>query len=245
MESSIARITKRLKLFPPLFDVVKKLARTLAYTDPVYSVLLDYFAQTPQGFFVQIGANDGISHDPIREFIIRNQNWKGVLIEPIPDLLSKCQFSYKYYNHRTRFQFINAAISDRSGLLELWKITDSELSNFPLFASGLVSNNFSHFTKHFPQIRPEQLESVKVKCLTFNELTSQLHLSNIDLLCIDIEGHESVIIPSVLTSEIKPRAILFETDHLSPADLLEIKDLLQKSGYQLSMFPKDCFALRS
>lgn len=31
--------------------------------------------------FIQIGANDGITDDPIRKYIL-NHNWKGVLVEP-------------------------------------------------------------------------------------------------------------------------------------------------------------------
>ena len=31
--------------------------------------------------FVQVGAHDGVMHDPLREFILKNK-WNGLLIEP-------------------------------------------------------------------------------------------------------------------------------------------------------------------
>ena len=39
--------------------------------------------------FVQVGAHDGVMHDPLRKFILNN-NWQGILIEPQKDMLEKC-----------------------------------------------------------------------------------------------------------------------------------------------------------
>ena len=45
----------------------------------------------PNFFFVQVGANDGVNHDPIFHHV-RKYNWKGLLIEPIPDIFEKLKY---------------------------------------------------------------------------------------------------------------------------------------------------------
>jgi FkbM family methyltransferase len=242
---NIGKITRELKKFPPLFDLVKKISRGCGYSDPVYEILVDFFNHVNHGLFIQIGANDGMSHDPIREFIISNQAWKGIFIEPIPDQISKCQFSYKFYNQNERFEFNSIAISEKSGVLELWKIKDSEISKFPLFSSGLVSTNRSHFMKHLPNIKAEQLEPVTIEALTYDELLAARNISKVDLVCIDVEGYEAVLVPSMIASHIPPKAILFESDHLQEEVFLNLKNVLINSGYTVFDLPKDCFAVHS
>ncbi len=37
----------------------------------------------PDAQFIQVGANDGALHDPLRRELIR-RNWRGIMIEPVP-----------------------------------------------------------------------------------------------------------------------------------------------------------------
>ncbi len=68
--------------------------------------------------FVQIGACDGnwkASNDPIQRFILQNQNWHGVMLEPVPYLFDTLATNiYKSIPDWTnRIVPINAALSDQ------------------------------------------------------------------------------------------------------------------------------------
>jgi hypothetical protein len=42
------------------------------------------------GFFIEAGANDGVNQSNTLYFE-KNLNWKGILIEPIPELAQQCK----------------------------------------------------------------------------------------------------------------------------------------------------------
>jgi hypothetical protein len=68
-----------------------------------------YFANWKRVRFIQIGACDGISGDPIYPNALHNLSWTGVLIEPNP-----IQFEQLKTNYRGRegLTFKCAAVSD-------------------------------------------------------------------------------------------------------------------------------------
>ena len=43
--------------------------------------------------FVQIGANDGVTGDPLRELVLKHQ-LSGIFVEPLPDLFARLQANY-------------------------------------------------------------------------------------------------------------------------------------------------------
>lgn len=63
-------------------------------------------------FFVEIGACDGVSGDPIYHKAIR-YNWSGLLIEPISASFQKLQ---QNYTTNPNVVFENVAISQNTGI---------------------------------------------------------------------------------------------------------------------------------
>jgi hypothetical protein len=43
--------------------------------------------------FIQVGANDGIFGDPLREHILAHK-WRGVLVEPQPEIFEQLKANY-------------------------------------------------------------------------------------------------------------------------------------------------------
>src|SRR5262245_48292496 len=107
----IARLKDWVRTRPALFDFCRAQSRLwLRRPDPAYE-FFDAFSKGRRGqvTFIQIGANDGLRNDPIREFIVRDA-WTGVLVEPLPDVFDLLK---KNYSGRAaaRLEFVNAAIS--------------------------------------------------------------------------------------------------------------------------------------
>src|SRR5680860_384457 len=56
----------------------------------------------PQGVFVEAGANDGIWQS--NTYLLERRGWRGVLIEPIPELFDRCR------RNRPQSQVYNCAL---------------------------------------------------------------------------------------------------------------------------------------
>ena len=66
-------------------------------------------------FFVQIGAHDGRTLDPISPYV-REFGWKGLLIEPQPNVFAQLQVNYA---DRPDLILENVAIGEKEGTLRL------------------------------------------------------------------------------------------------------------------------------
>ena len=69
-------------------------------------------------YFVQVGANDGVLDDPLRELIYQH-HFPGLLIEPLPDLFERLKTNYAG-EHQLVYE--NVAILDREGPVEIHRI---------------------------------------------------------------------------------------------------------------------------
>ena len=49
-------------------------------------------------FFIQVGANDGITGDDLRKYILKYQ-WHGILVEPVPYVFDRLIKNYKEVEH--------------------------------------------------------------------------------------------------------------------------------------------------
>lgn len=57
-------------------------------------VIAHLMLSRPSIFFIQIGANDGISNDPLHKFITQFC-WKGILLEPLPEVFTRLTTTYR------------------------------------------------------------------------------------------------------------------------------------------------------
>jgi FkbM family methyltransferase len=48
---------------------------------------------TRRPYFIGIGANDGVTHDPLYPFV-RDFGWRGIMVEPIPEAFAALQRNY-------------------------------------------------------------------------------------------------------------------------------------------------------
>jgi FkbM family methyltransferase len=245
MGARFATFSKRVKQFPRLFDAARRVSRLLGYRSDVYQHLSAHFGRAGEVTFLQIGANDGITTDPIREFVVSSDRWKGVLVEPQPDMFAQCVGNYRYCNHG-QLHFLQAAVSDTPGSLELWKIQDRHLPEFPLFATGMASAKREHLLNYFSSIPniAEKIEAFRVPCLTVHEILDRFKLARLDLLHMDVEGHETTILRSLPAGAVWPKAILFERIHLSAAEWDSLTGFLSSNGYDIAPCEMDCFAVR-
>jgi FkbM family methyltransferase len=114
------------------YQIEKLRDKVTAPIDVLDLLLTQVSADRPDFFFAQIGANDGLTDDPIRQFVTK-YHWRGVLVEPQPQVF---QHLLKNYEQEKQLILENAAIADNDGTARLC-VADhrDETANLTVFAS--------------------------------------------------------------------------------------------------------------
>jgi FkbM family methyltransferase len=192
--------------------------------------VLDHLQRADDFFFIQIGANDGIVHDPLYRYVLENR-WNGVLVEPVQyyfDLLKQ------NYAGASQLQFENVAISDVDGYREFFRIRE-DLDFLPQWTKGLGSFDRAVLMKHrwvIPNIQ-RYIVQERVECLSFASLLKRHGVDKIDLLMIDTEGYDFEIIKQIDFDGFRPGVIIYEHKHFARSDRLNCEKLLIGRNYVL------------
>jgi FkbM family methyltransferase len=153
---------------------------------------------------IQIGANNG--KDEVFDLISQNRfNIElAVLIEPIPFIIDDLKNQYKDLDN---VSIESIAINDdpNSKHLTLYYIENSnyEVSSF----------NKEHVIEHKPEDETNEIKSLDIPCMTFNNIMEKYTLTDLDYLFIDTEGLDTYIINSIDFNKYNIQNIIFETIH--------------------------------
>ena len=195
-------------------------------------------------FFVQVGSNDGLSGDPLHNLIKSNPTWKGIFIEPVRYAFDRLRSNY---NGDDRFVFENIAISDSSGEVDFFYVSEdakAKLGQLPYWYDQLGSFDREHIVKHLEGRIEPFIVKERVKCETLSQVLNRNHVRTIDLLHIDVEGFDYNILSQVDFLRYLPDVILFEHKHLVPNDKDNAGRLLKSYGYRVGEFGGDTLAWR-
>jgi len=200
---------------------------------------------------IQIGANDGITHDPIHKFIKRDK-WKGVLLEPQSYVHE--QFLKKIYKRNKGIHTLCAAISEKDGKQHLYKIGFSNmrwatgLASFKkeavesAFNSGLVQTKCLKHNIKLP-LPSEYITSEEIITISPETLLNKYQISRIDLLQIDAEGFDFEVIKIFDIQKSQPNVIVFENKHLSEKDMTLCIEHLKVNNYRIKNFDDNTVAM--
>jgi FkbM family methyltransferase len=219
------------------------------------SDFLSQYSKSKPGNFtvVQIGANDGITHDPIHKFIKRD-DWKGVLLEPQPDVFH--EFLTKIYAKNKGIHPLCAAIGEKDGSQPIYKVGFSSmrwatgLASFSkekieqAFKDGIVASNCKRFGIEIPADQSQWISQEEVQVIAPATLIQTYGLDHIDLLQIDAEGYDLEVIRIFDIPKTRPQAIIFENVGLNAADYAACLHLLEEQNYQLKKFGPNTLALQ-
>lgn len=229
-------------------DFVKRALRTRGYKlvrtgdiNAVECLLHAVLARKPV-VFVQVGANDGRTADPIYEFVTYNhRRVRGLVVEPVKDYFDELVENYRPYPSVTP---VHAAIHRTEKEMTIYRV-DPVRQKAEGLRKGIASFNPTHYKRHHTP--DDAMIAEKVPCMSLDELLAKYALTELDLLQIDTEGYDAEIVRSIDFAKLKPKIIRFEHGRLKtmPRDtFLEIADLLRVQGYDLIIEPRDAIAYR-
>ena len=203
--------------------------------DPKYAidfdfdyVLAHYLASrrvsTPL-FFLQVGAYDGVSHDPLNAHI-RKGGWHGILVEPQPVAFERLVANYSDLNG---LAFVNAAIAPVPGTRALYVIRD-EAGSVVESLGFIASFDRAHLERHMRHYPGLHIGSIQVRCVTFQHILAES--PSVDLLLIDAESYDLELLKLFDFERFQPAIVRFEHVHLSRPDWDEAVEILARRGYR-------------
>jgi FkbM family methyltransferase len=168
------------------------------------------------GFYVEVGANDGRSFS--NTFVLeKTKNWSGILIEPI---LHK-HFESRLYRDASRNKFVYGACVDFS-------YPDS---NVKMYFSNLMTTSEKGNSKDWAEagsifLNPgETVLPFWAPALFLTNVLMEADVRIVDFLSIDVEGAEFSVLNGIDFDKVQINLILIETPKDSEAvDFLKTKN---------------------
>jgi FkbM family methyltransferase len=162
------------------------------------------------GLVLDVGANVGLFTLSLADRVER-----AVLFEPDPDAAREAVSNLRL--NGKRYQVIQAALSDAGGEVVL-------LRGRPMDPTGTVAGDAQ-----------DSRGGVRVPCLTLDDVLGRPEYKDaaIDLLKIDVEGHEVRVLrgASETLALRRPRLVMFEA--LDGVDPLPAVEILSRAGYRV------------
>ena len=170
-----------------------------------------FFKNKINGYFVDLGSNNGIYINN-SFFFEKNLNWKGLCVEPHPNLF------LTLIENRTKSKCLNIGAGIVNGLFTFKKIIETCNSldkDLPSCWSGILENySESHAMRVDDWIFKfnATYELVTIDVLNINEILNQTESFDIDFLSMDIEGNELEILKAIDWKKFNIKVVLVENN---------------------------------
>jgi len=163
--------------------------------------------------------------------ILQNENVSAILLEPqkIP-----YQRLVERYATNPRVSLINAAVAEHDGVVKLYLPGSG---NSP--KASLIAQHHRRFGSDAKEVRDIEVPSVSV-----GSLLKMLHGEHLHLLQVDTEGMDYQILKWFFDAGVEPEVLNFESLHLSKAERLASRQLLNDREYWWIESDQDTFALK-
>lgn len=136
-----------------------------------------------RGYFVEAGANDGVSQSNTLYFE-KYRGWRGLLVEPVPELFEKCRknrpkcavensalVSRNYHEPRVAMRYCNLMSTVKGAL----KTEEAELRHM---RDGCAAQNIGTYEFDAP-------------ARTLSSILTERGIQKVDFLSLDVEGYEA------------------------------------------------------
>lgn len=192
--------------------------------------------------FVQIGANDGVSTDPIHPLIRKfPRRFRGLVVEPLKD---KFDLLVRAYADVESVRPVNVAVHNTEKEMLIHRVRPDLERKLPAWARGIGSFNPDHHK--LSHLDSSVMVAESVTCTTFDDLLATHQISNVEVLITDTEGYDYEILRSIDFGKHRPTYVHFEHG-LSSGTMAwqEYKQLarhLSNHGYSISHEASDATA---
>jgi FkbM family methyltransferase len=163
------------------------------------------------GFFLEAGANDGLSQSNTYWFETF-RNWRGVLVEGVPELARACAMN------RPRAKVFHAALVADDATEQVTMKT-AHLMSLVAGAFGSEAADRKHVEEGIAvqKLGAGAAREIRVPARTLTSILAEVRPARFDLLSLDVEGYELQALKGLNLERFCPRYILVEAR--SPPDV--------------------------
>jgi len=190
-----------------------------------------YLKIKKNGFFVDVGANDGIIFSNTL-FFEKNLDWTGICVEPLKSKYDQLMINRKSIN-------INCAIDEIEGSTKFF----SNAGHTELLSGIVKYYDPRHHNRKEKEIKKhgESSNIIDIETLRLETIFDKYNVKKINYLSIDVEGAEFSVIKSINFDKVFIDIINFENNY---ADVSEpIIKYLEEKNYVVIKNSSDIFMI--
>ena len=200
-----------------IWDCLRKLDQNLDYFSEAGQDMLvkdNFFKNQKSGFFLEIGAFDGIEGSNCYHFE-KFMNWQGIAVEASPSQFEKLK-------KNRNCKLMNVAIGSENKQVEFYEVIEGFTQ-----MSGINNSNFKNSFERIKKNSKSKINKINIECKTFENLIPSDQI--IDLLSIDIEGNEFDVLKSINFDKYQIKVIILENN--VPKELSYLDFFFKKNFY--------------
>lgn len=208
-----------------------------------------YFAKVDPKtfFFIEVGANDGKTADPLYPYVMRYK-LRGAMIEPQPEVFTRLQQTYLAHPY---VECVCSAIGITGEPHTFYSVKrEFHLPDRPLYMTGTASFDKSHVLRTIankipPGDDPERyVQETVVEAPLFGHFAEARGIERIHFLQLDCEGMDWPIIQTIDFEKYRPEIVNFESDRLPDEERLRVESFFSERGYRFFYEGMDMCAYR-
>lgn len=177
--------------------------------------MLELFGNLEAPFYVDVGANDGITGS--NSYLLEQNGWQGILVEPNPVLVEQIK------GFRTA-NVVPCLISNELGEVDFHVVTGPG-NLHGLSRIDATDDFFEHVKKHGGEVHCQKVTSKDLTMILRENNVPQ----NFEFLSIDVEGHELNVLETLDFETFSPQIIMLE-DNSKGFDKKPLR-FLESKGY--------------
>jgi len=156
------------------------------------------------GFFIEAGANDGFTQSNTY-YLEKFLNWRGILIEAIPELFKKAQ------RRRPHARVFNCALVPFKQEGEEVEMVYGGLMSLVKGAKGNDEADAHYISLAKQHVPSAGSYTVKVPGRTLTSILDECEVSHVDFFSLDVEGFEGPVLRGIDFNRHRPEFICVET----------------------------------
>lgn len=188
----IMEIRRRLQAVPGRTGILAEDRRYSTFDEEL--IIREFFQDRRNGFFLDVGCAWPVTASNTY-YLEKHLGWKGIAIDALQE------YAKDWKTERPDSRFFNYLVTDHSGASHTF---------FKSPDSGLSSTSRHWASAHWlgMSLKPEEIQ---VRPITLNDLLEREGVEKIDLLAMDLEGHELQALEGIDLERFQPELVVVES----------------------------------